>query len=168
MRSCDVCLRDFRTAPPYTIHYSNYLLRRSLQNRVKMGFFKTPPKPPPKKKVKKKKGPKFLTKKMKEKERYEVLTELFEDVDMKKLEAKNKLIVEEKEENRKVGEFAGSTATADVELRVPGLHRLDFMNLTELESLHDEVVSNFNAIAAKKVRRCKTKRQERVPSLLNL
>ena len=133
-----------------------------------MGFFKTPPKPPPKKKVKKKKGPKFLTKKMKEKERYEVLTELFEDVDMKKLEAKNKLIVEEKEENRKVGEFAGSTATADIELRVPGLHRLDFMNLTELESLHDEVVSNFNAIAAKKVRRCKTKRQERVPSLLNL
>ena len=56
---------------------------RSLQNRVKMGFFKTPPPPPPKKKVKKAKGPKFLTKKLKEKERYDVLAELFEDVDLK-------------------------------------------------------------------------------------
>ena len=56
---------------------------RSLQNRVKMGFFKTPPPPPPKKKVKKAKGPKFLTKKLKEKERYDVLVELFEDVDLK-------------------------------------------------------------------------------------
>lgn len=61
-----------------------------------MGFFKTPPPPPPRKKLKKAKGPKFLTKKLKEKERYDVLAELFEDVDLNALKKRNEEIVEEK------------------------------------------------------------------------
>ena len=89
-----------------------------------MGFFKTPPPAPPRKKVKKVKGPKFLTKKLKEKERYDVLAELFEDVNLKALEKRNNVVVEEKEEHKKEGEFSGVSPAMNIEIRVPGSHRL--------------------------------------------
>jgi hypothetical protein len=58
---------------------------RGLKNKIRMGFFKQPVvEKKQRRKSHKKKGPKFLTAKLKEKERYEVLRELFEDVDLDK------------------------------------------------------------------------------------
>ena len=120
-------------------------LSRSLKNRVKMGFFKTPPKEVKKVKVRKAKKPKMLTKLLRQKERYEVLNELYADVNLNELTERNKAITEESQRLREEGEFGGAPSIEDIEVGIEGIHRLNFMGLTELEQLREETIRKSKA-----------------------
>jgi hypothetical protein len=119
---------------------------RGLKNKIMMGFLKAPKAPPPKrKKSVKKKGPKFLTAKLKEKERYEVLAELYEDVDLEKLAERNSRVTEMTENQKEDGEFGHVETTYEIEHRVPGTATLDFMKLSEIEALSKEILGKHQA-----------------------
>jgi len=126
---------------------------RGLKRIASMGSFKLPKAelPTPKKGLhKKKKGPKFLNKRLKEKERYSVLADIFENVDLEKLEARNSRVTEEHKENAKDGEFAHVTSVLTIEHQLPGSDKLDFMRLTELEALGIELRRRIKKTQEKK------------------
>ena len=134
-----------------------------------MGFFKKAEPQPKKKKVRKvKTAPKFMTKKMKEKERYEVLGELFMDASLDEAKERNAALQEEKKRLEKLGEFAGAATITEVELRVPGCHRLDFMSLTELGSIGEEILTKRKvADAMVKEEEGKVKHEHKVRGLFD-
>eukprot|EP00520_Triparma_pacifica_P001112 CAMPEP_0118645028 /NCGR_PEP_ID=MMETSP0785-20121206/7275_1 /TAXON_ID=91992 /ORGANISM="Bolidomonas pacifica, Strain CCMP 1866" /LENGTH=559 /DNA_ID=CAMNT_0006536869 /DNA_START=133 /DNA_END=1809 /DNA_ORIENTATION=- len=141
---------------------------RSLQNRVKMGFFKPPPKEVKKIKVKKIKKPKFMTKLLKQKERYEVLNELYSDVNLNELAERNKSIKEETESLRANGEFGGAPSIEEIEVKIEGIHRQDFMNLLELEQLREETLKKTKAKqSTAKEEQGKEKHQHKVRGLFD-
>ena len=120
---------------------------RGLKNKIKMGFFKgvKAVAPKPRRMSHKKKGPKMLTAKLKEKERYDVLAELYEGVDMEKLETRNERVTVQHAEHATDGEFAHVESSYIIQHRVPGSGTLDFMRLTELEAVGLEIKSKKNA-----------------------
>ena len=137
--------------------------KRALKNRIKMGFFKLPkpglfatveekPKTP---------KPKFLTKRLKAPERYEVLDELFDGVNLKQLEAKNDAVKAIQQKQRKDGEFAHADPISIIERNVPGAFHLDFKALAEQQHLCADLMGKEKVRIAEAKRMVKKK--EKVP-----
>lgn len=139
--------------------------KRALKNRIKMGFFKLPkpglfatvPAEP------KKPKPKFLNKRLREKERYEVMDELFDNVHLRELESKNNAILDLQKLQAKDGEFAHTDSLSILERSTPGAFHLGFHQLTEIAHLRDELMGKEEARVAELKRRNRKKEKEPEP-----
>lgn len=137
--------------------------KRALKNRIKMGFFKLPTTELFAKVEKEPKNtkPKFLTKRLKQKERYEVLDELYDGVNLEQLEQVNTSVKDVQAKLKKDGEFAHALGVGEIERLVPGTYHLTFNQLTEIDHLKKEQLDKQST----RIRMMKEKveKQEKLP-----